>query len=286
MDAVNRTRTYRLDVSGKGINVSRVLTQLGKSCLHLTQLGGAFCPLFLKLCKQDGLAIEWVESDSSIRFCYTLIHEADSSVTELVEESEPVGAGTEARLREAYMRLIPHCQRLIISGSLAAGFSPTLVPYMVCQAKEAGKELILDIRGKELLDSLAYNPDIIKPNLFEFALTFAPDLVQGNRFAEDPGAKENIKRRIRAICLELNEKYHCRIILTRGNAPIWYTDSGHFGEFAFEQCTPVNTTGSGDAFTAGLAAALEEGASFRDGIAAGVHCGSSNARHLKVGSIL
>ena len=71
---VNRTDNHRLDASGKGINVSRVLTQLGKTAVHLTQLGGELRPLFLSLCKKDKLlgslgTVEWVESKSPIRFC-------------------------------------------------------------------------------------------------------------------------------------------------------------------------------------------------------------------------
>jgi fructose-1-phosphate kinase PfkB-like protein len=50
---VNRTAHHRLDVSGKGINVTRVLTQLGKKVTHLTQLGGVMRPLFLSLCEKD-----------------------------------------------------------------------------------------------------------------------------------------------------------------------------------------------------------------------------------------
>jgi 1-phosphofructokinase/tagatose 6-phosphate kinase len=84
-DTVNRAVQHRLDASGKGINVSRVLTQLGKNCTHLTQLGGQFRAIFLELCEQDGLTIEWVESQSPIRFCYTIINNEDKSVTELVE---------------------------------------------------------------------------------------------------------------------------------------------------------------------------------------------------------
>ncbi|MDR1143548.1 MAG: PfkB family carbohydrate kinase, partial [Spirochaetaceae bacterium] len=72
-DKVNRTAQYRLDASGKGINVSRVLAQLGKRVIHLTQLGGSLGPFFLDLCEKDGLDVRWAESGSAVRFCYTLI---------------------------------------------------------------------------------------------------------------------------------------------------------------------------------------------------------------------
>ncbi|MDR0721359.1 MAG: PfkB family carbohydrate kinase [Treponema sp.] len=286
-DRINRTDTYRLDASGKGVNVSRVLTQLGKTNCHVTQLGGSLRPLFLDLCTQDKLSVEWVESGSPIRFCYTLLDDADHSVTELVEESQRVTPGTEERLMAAYTRLLPAYEGVIISGTKAGGFSDALVPGMVRQAKEAGRQVILDLRGKDLVNSLRYKPDIIKPNLLEFIETFAPEL-KARLFvpeASDASQEERIRNPIRALCLELCQNYQCRIILTRGAHSIWFAESGGFAEYALEALQPVNTTGSGDAFTAGLAAALSEEADLEAAVAQGARCGRLNAGLFKVGVI-
>jgi 1-phosphofructokinase/tagatose 6-phosphate kinase len=286
-DRINRTENHRLDASGKGVNVSRVLTQLGKTNGHITQLGGILRPLFLDLCAQDKLSLEWVESGSSIRFCYTLLDDADHSVTELVEESQPVTPGTEERLMAAYTRLLPAYETVIISGAKAGGFSDALVPSMVRQAKEADRQVILDLRGKDLINSLRYKPDIIKPNLLEFAETFAPALKARLFVPEAPDASQEalIRSPIRDLCLELCRNYQCRIILTRGAQSIWFAESGGFGEYALEALQPVNTTGSGDAFTAGLAAALSEGADMEAAIAQGACCGKLNAGLFKAGVI-
>ncbi|MCL2319847.1 MAG: PfkB family carbohydrate kinase [Treponema sp.] len=281
-DTVNRTGEYRLDASGKGINVSRVLTQLGKDCCHLTQLGGVLRPLFLELCARDGLRVEWVESASPIRFCYTLLDRSEKSVTELVEESERVGEGTGKLLLEAFSRLVSGCSVVIVSGTKAAGFSETLIPEMVRMARAEGCRIILDIRGQDLLNSLPHGSDIIKPNLFEFVSTFAPDLVSKNRIIAGKG---DLKKRIETIWAELHGKYPCRLVLTRGADSVWYAEHDELAEYPFESVEPLNTTGSGDAFTAGLAAALEEGASLRDAIAQGVRCGALNAALLRPGVI-
>jgi len=177
---VNRTGSHRLDASGKGINVTRVLTQLGKKAVHLTQLGGVMRPLFLSLCGQDDCSVQWVESGSQIRFCYTLLSDTDGAVTELVEESEAVNAGTEERLLEKFDEILARdtdLKWLIISGTKAAGFSGMVIPAMTQRAKEKGLKVILDIKGKDLSGSLKYEPDIVKPNLFEFAADFAPELI-------------------------------------------------------------------------------------------------------------
>ncbi|MDR3146407.1 MAG: PfkB family carbohydrate kinase [Treponema sp.] len=286
MDRVNRTAKHRLDVAGKGVNITRVLTQLGKKALHLTQLGGQLRPLFLELCAAEALALRWVESSAPIRFCYTLITgsagDSPGTITELVEESSPVEPGTEDRLMEAYRRALPDHGVVIIAGSKAAGYSDALVPRMVREAKALGRMVILDLRGPDLLNSLEFRPDVVKPNLLEFAQTFAPELMVKNTLAGDPAA---LKDRTREICRDLCEAYGVRIVLTRGGESLWYADPRGFSEFRPEPVKPVNTTGSGDAFTAGFAAALGEGASPEEAVALGIRCGGLNAGLLQVGTI-
>ena len=286
-DTVNRAILQRLDAAGKGINVSRVLTQLGKNSMHLTQLGGSFRPIFLEQCVQDGLKIEWVESRSSIRFCYTIINKKDKSVTELVEEGEEVEAKTGDRLLEAYKKLLPDVSTVVISGSKAAGFSDSFISEMVCLAKARSLRVILDIRGKDLLECLPWKPDIIKPNLVEFASTFAPGLVAGSKIKTINSAEDlaSIKIKIMEICGDLYNKYQSQIILSQGSNAIWYMENGMFAEFEVDPVEPVNTIGSGDAFTAGLASALDEGRALREAVAEGARCGRLNALLLRPGVI-
>jgi 1-phosphofructokinase/tagatose 6-phosphate kinase len=287
-DKVNRTPRHRLDASGKGINVSRVLSQLGKRVIHLTQLGGSLGPLFLEFCEKDGLDIRWTESGSAVRFCYTLIAGGGPgrTVTELVEEGEEVAPGTEERMLGLYEELLEEAGTVIISGAKARGYSETLVPEMTRRAREKDRRIILDVRGEDLKRSLPFRPDVIKPNLFEFADTFTPEF---KHLGELSGDEKGVKERITALALTLAEQFGTKIVLSRGKRPVWYTEgpgtAGGFAEYPVEPVPPVNTIGSGDAFTAGLAAALDEGLPFGEAVARGVHCGGLNAGFLKPGVI-
>jgi len=277
-DSVNRTAEYRLDASGKGVNVCRVLTQLGKEACHLTQLGGTLRPIFLELCNKDGIKVEWVESSSPIRFCYTIIDKEQKTVTELVEESEKVEEGTGVRLLESFTKLIPGYSVLVISGTKAKGFSDNLIPEMVSTAHTQGCRIILDVRGQDLIKCLPLGPYLVKPNLYEFISTFKPELLSEKNI-------DTVRKKVGEIWAELYEKYPCALVLTRGSESLWYAEKGEVSEFAFKSVEPLNTTGSGDAFTAGLATALEDGASLVDAIAEGVRCGALNAVLLKPGVI-
>ncbi|MCL2759036.1 MAG: PfkB family carbohydrate kinase, partial [Treponema sp.] len=269
-NAVNRTKVHRFDASGKGINVTRVLTQLGKKVVHLTHLGGDLKPLFLSLCEQDGLNVEWVESESQIRFCYTMLTENDAGTTELIETPEPVAAGTELRLLEKFDDILtqPDLKCLIISGTKARGYSNNVIPTLVRKAKEKKLFVILDIKGDDLLECLKYEPDIIKPNLDEFINTFRLG-INGSR----------------DLIFEIAQKYKCRIILTNGSQKILVIDKENYYEVDVTPVKAVNTTGCGDSFTAGLAAALLDKADFNTAISEGIRCGALNVGLVRPGVI-
>jgi fructose-1-phosphate kinase PfkB-like protein len=280
MDRVNRSVHNRFDAASKGLNVCRVLTQLGKPAVHLTALGGQMRPLYLEMCRKEGLSVQWVESGSPIRFCYTLIDEKEGNVTELIENAGAVEAGTEARLLEAYEKLLADCEVMVISGTKAPGFSDELVPLMVRRAKEKNCRVVLDLWGRDLTGSLPFKPDVIKPNLLEFAATFAPELIHDGELPDDAAAKEAAAK----ICGELWAEYRCDIVLTRGMKSVWLVSDGVFGEYPVKAAPKaVNTTGSGDAFTAGLVSALNTG--LQNAVAEGIRCGALNAAFLQVGTI-
>lgn len=290
-DQVNRTATYSLDASGKGVNVCRVLTQLGKNAIHITQLGGQLRDLFINLCEKDHVPVKWAESGSEIRFCYTLLDQNDHSVTEFVEESEPVGPDTEQRVLELFQKEIQDiyetCSRqptLIISGTKAQGFSGHIIPFMTKLAAARNFRIILDIKGKDLEGSLSYRPNIIKPNLLEFCTTYLPE-VDVRRIQVDEPYQESMRDFVVAQARRLASDYGCAVIVSRGSKPLWVIEGDEYYEVPLEPVVPVNTTGSGDAFTAGLASALDDGLSLRAAIQAGIRCGALNASMFRPGVI-
>ena len=60
---VNRVRTHRLDLAGKGANTSRVLNQLGERALHLTYCGGANGNLYRELSAAESIELREAVGD-------------------------------------------------------------------------------------------------------------------------------------------------------------------------------------------------------------------------------
>jgi fructose-1-phosphate kinase PfkB-like protein len=235
---VNRLTEHYLDASGKGVNVCRGLASLGARAVHLTQAGGWNREIFLKLCAEKGIEVRPVESGSEVRFCYTLLDSGRNATTEIVERARPVASGTEDRVRAGFTGLLERAHTLIISGTRADGFSEGLFPDMVKAAKAAGKTVILDIAGQDLLHCLEHRPDIVKPNREEFAATFPGTGADGQM-------------------LRLWNEYGAAVILTDGGNECLYTEGGEVKSLVPPALPAgavlLNTTGCGDAFTAGFA---------------------------------
>jgi 1-phosphofructokinase family hexose kinase len=277
---VNRSSEYYFDAAGKGINVSRILVQLGHPVVHLTQWGGRNKQLLKEMAEGDHIRVEWVESHSELRYCYTLLNTEKHTTTEIVEEVQPVEEGTESRLEEKYAELVGDSHTVIISGKRAAGYSDHLVPSLVEQARAHDKRVILDVRHEDLLNSLVYRPDIIKPNLSEFYTTF---------FGRKP-QKENVEDReiieqVKEKMLSLYREYSTIPILTRGKLETLYLEEGEVKSLKPEIITPVNILGSGDATTAGIASALAQGRSVTEMVAAGHRTARENALNIRPGSV-
>lgn len=278
---VNRCPEHYLDASGKGINVSRVLLQLKQEVIHLTQAGGRNRELFLSLAKRDNIDCQTVESGSEIRTCYTLLNRNKQTTTEIIEESMPVQPDTETQIFRKYLELLPDAHTIIISGTKAPGFSNAFYPKMVEEAKKMGKAVILDLKGDDLINSLPFSPDFIKPNLSEFVGTFFQDISIGeNETAE--ALLEQVGHKIK----QLFQEYHTVTILTRGRHGVLFLNQSELMTLPAEMIEPVNTIGCGDAFTAGFMAGWLESHQINSAIIKGMETAKLNALSLKPGNII
>lgn len=278
---VNRARDHRLDVAGKGVNVSRVLRQAGQTEIHLTHAGGRDLELFRSLCRADLLDPVIVECDVEVRYAYTLLDSSSRSTTEIVEEAVPAPPGVEMEIRAAFEELLPHVDVVIISGSKAPGFTPALFPELTRAARAAKKLVVLDYRGEDLINSLPEQPDIIKPNLAEFVSSFLPELGTISEHADDRRLIEAVKKRM----LEIYREVGSIPVITRGKHSTLYVDEGEVHERAVPAVEVVNTIGSGDAFAAGLAISLHDGASLSVAVDRGHELAGANAARLRPGVI-
>lgn len=279
---VHRSNEYYYDVAGKGLNTARILGQLGQDALHLTHVGGRYTQEYLRLNDADRIAIASFDCDCTIRTCYTLINTKNGTTTEIVEEPPAVSPDAQQKVFDLYADLLDEAGIIAICGSMAPGYREDTYPQMVRMAKEAGKKVLLDIRGELLLECMRFHPDFINPNFGEFARTFLPE-EHIPEHSDDQKVEQIVQHKMIEIC----EQYGSVCVLTHGSRPTLYVDptTKEVVSVPVKRIEARNTIGSGDAFTAGFLSVINEGGTMKDAVRKGQECGAANASLIRPGRI-
>lgn len=277
---VNRSPKHFDIPSGKGVNVARILVQLGEKAEVLTHLGGSRVEEFLALCQDEHIPLRFFSETSPIRTCTTVVEEMSHSSTELVEEPLAVSEKATGKALSLYQTLLPHFDCVIITGTKAPGYAKDLYPRMVKEAKAQGKLVVLDQKGEDLKACLAYRPDIAKPNLSELMMSLS-----ATGPVREGDANLDRKEAVREVARKVFLDHGTRLVVSRGKYPTWAYNGKDLVEIAGKKplLPIVNTIGCGDALTAGMTSRLLQKESLEDAVAFGMECAVKNAQSLKHG---
>ena len=259
IDDVNRVAPKKT-AGGKGLNVSRVLLQLGDDVLATGLLGGHMGAYMGDLMDADGIAHDFTPIAGETRVCISILHEGNQ--TELLESGPEVSA-------DELAAFLARFGELVVKADCDAGRGAT--------ASAAGVPVLLDTSGASLDAALAADakPALVKPNLTEIN-----DLL-GTAFTPDdlPGLQET---------LSSDERF--------AGIPWVVVSMGAAGSVAFHEgrayratSTPieaVNATGSGDSTIAGFAHAVAAGMGPEDVLRYGNACGKLNAMDPRTGHLV
>lgn len=277
-NSVNRSSEYRFDASGKAANSARVLNQLEKNSARLIcPLGAENISFFRKLAERDGLAINPVEIPGRTRECWTLLDASDGGTTELVAEEPCVSSvfgEAEEKLFEIVRFEVKNADAVLVAGSSPASWKKETVPCIAKIVSQNKKVFLADYWGKTLLDTIEFCvPNIIKINEEEFLNTF------GAKTSRSDG---DFRHLVSDKSIELG----CILVVTRGEKSTFAADKGNFVEFPVKKIKAVNTTASGDAFSAGFLYEYLKTKDFLKSLEKGTWCAARNAESKIPGSIL
>lgn len=168
LGSLNRmTRDLKLP-GGKGINVSRVLKQLGH---HSTALGflGGFTGEFI----QDWLTNEEINTQFTPIKGDTRINVKLKSDQETeINAVGPIIKNVEANdLLKVFEQLTSE-DVVILSGNQPTSLPNDFYQKIIIKIKSLGANFVMDTTGQTLLDSLAFHPLMVKPNHHELAEMF------------------------------------------------------------------------------------------------------------------
>ena len=166
IDDVNRV-TPEKTAGGKGLNVSRVLLQLGDDVLATGLLGGHMGAYMAELMDADGVKNDFVPIAGETRICLNILHEGNQ--TELLESGPQIAPAELEAFTAKFAELAAKADVVTLSGSLPRGVDAGYYAELVKIAEEAGAKVLLDTSGASLEAALESDakPELVKPNLTE-----------------------------------------------------------------------------------------------------------------------
>lgn len=280
LQRVNRAEKFIIQASGKAVNVARVLNQLQANYSSI------ICPVgegnekqFMSLAEKDNLTIHKISIPGYTRECWTLLDkQADkSSTTELVVDEPIIEADFISKAQEilnAVAECMKNSEALILAGSCPKIW-PQNMSAQICKiASDAGKIVMADFRGNDLIETLKLcTPQIIKINEEEFCQTFNYNF---------PLPEEKLQQH---LCEE-SKRLGNIIITTRGKETTFAAHNGTLFAEPTEIVEAVNTIGCGDSFSAGFLYEYLERRDIQKALRKGTWCAARNAEREGCGEIM
>lgn len=257
LGSVNRMESDDKFAGGKGINVSRVLKRLDIDNTATGFIGGFTGRFVEEGLVSEGIATNFVSVNEETRINVKI---------KAGEETEINGAGptiTEGQLAEleAILAGLTPEDTVVFAGSAPANLGNTVYNILIPLAKKAGAEVVCDFEGQTLLDSLAHQPLLVKPNNHELADIFGVEL---NGLADiEKYAREILAKGAKNV-----------IISMAGDGALLVTpEAAYFAKPI--KGTVKNSVGAGDSMVAGFTGEYVKSGDPVEALKWGVACGTA-----------
>lgn len=230
--------------AGKGIDVSRVIRELGGQSVALGLVGG-----------YDGLHLEGLLINAGVMTDFTrisqetrtniILREKGTGRQFVISAAGPEVSATEIGQLYQQVLQIQGMDYLVMSGSLPRGVSPNLYGQLILAGKKKGAFIFLDSDGKALKESVAYQPTGIKPNIHELSRLVERELKRETEIVE--------------ACEEIHRKGIQYILASRGKEGLILSTVQQKIKAIAPPVEAESPVGAGDSAVAGFVLAHSQG---------------------------
>ncbi len=259
-DVSNRILWENFYAGGKGIDVSRVLANLGVENRALGFRGGFAGEHLKALLIKEGIQSDFVRVSGETR-TNVIVHEIrtgrqiafnsqgpEVKPFELVEFTDEV-----AQLEDPTI--------VSIGGSVPPGTSPEIYRKIIRTLKIRGAKVVLDVDREALKEGLQAKPHIIKPNIHELSHLVGKDLKK----LDD----------VRNAAHEIHKRGVEIVLVSMGAKGILLVADGEECLAVPPEVKVVNTIGAGDSSVAGFIYGIVTGMDMKDALKHAVAAGTA-----------
>ena len=273
IDTVNRTDQVTKTAGGKGLNVTRVIHDLGGDVLATGVLGGFHGGFIAEELNKAGIKQVFTPIKEESRDSIAILHEGNQ--TEILESGPTVSSEEQIAFLKQFEELLEQTDIATISGSLAKGLPQEFYQTLIQAAQEKEVKVLLDTSGESLKKALKgqAKPYLIKPNLEEL-----------EALLEQKFSLEQLDDIQTALEQSLFAGIEW-IVVSLGKAGAIAKHKGTFYRVTIPTIKVVNPVGSGDSTIAGFAYVLSEAMPPEDLLRICMATGMANAQERTTGHV-
>jgi len=255
-------KTLRL-AGGKGVNVSRWLTQAGVLNQATGFVGGPSGRQLERELKLTGVQARFVRISSETRLNLTVVDERTKQVSRFLGPEPSVSFGEWKKFLRLYGQLLKNCRYAVFSGRKILGLPVSVYFELIQRAKKKGILTFLDSSGPALKAGFKAKPYLIKPNQEEIQviLGYVPRTLKEWKEALQSLVRDGI-----SVAL-----------ITRGAQGAVATNGSEYILIKPPVISLVSPPGCGDAFLAGFLAGVSRGRNFADSVKSAASYGTAQA---------
>lgn len=248
---VARTESSRLDPGGKGINVSKHLTELGAETVATGFLGDVLGEFIRERLERDGVPADFVDIGGSTRLNTTILADDEYKIN---QHGPTVASNAVDDVIETIAKYDPWM--VVIAGSQPPGIESDALDRI---ARAGPWKTAVDVDG-DVLSRLDAEYALCKPNRKELA--------------DATGRSVETVDECLAAAETLRERDFSRVVASLGGDGAIMATSERSMHAPALNVDVVDTVGAGDALLAGVASELARGSSDRQALCAGVAAAS------------
>lgn len=270
----HRSVESRTVAGGKGINIARALSLLGRPVIATGFAGGPTGNRVVEQLRQEGVLTDFTRIAGETRINLAVVDPTSGEQTEINERGPAVSPEEVQRFAARLEYLAGGAKICVLAGSLPPGAGDDLYAQLVKTLRERDVTVILDAEGEAMVAGLRAGASVVTPNERE-----AEELV-GQEFGDRSDLIHGLSELVRLGAGEaaITQPDGCVAMVGEGTEQ-------RFLEIRTPSLEPVSTVGSGDAFLAGYVAARYDGRSPDECLAYGVACGAESTQHFGAGTV-
>ncbi|RSI00852.1 1-phosphofructokinase [Streptococcus sanguinis] len=255
--SVNRMDSDDKFAGGKGINVSRVLKRLGIENTATGFIGGFTGKFITDILEEEGISSHFVEVEQDTRINVKIKADAETEIN---------GPGPEISSQkleelEKFLSSLTSGDTVVFAGSSPKNLGNVVYKKLIGLTRKTGAQVVCDFEGQTLLDSLEFEPLLVKPNNHELGDIF--------------GVKLESLDQIESYARQILDKGAQHVIISMaGDGALLVTRDGAY--FAKPIKGNVkNSVGAGDSMVAGFTGEFVRSGDLIQAFKWGVACGTA-----------